>query len=286
MLSEIAVELINEAIDSNESLFKQIEFNEEKDISEKIIFAILWQINVRWKSFSILARAQHDTGVNIILRSIYELQKNLEFILINPEQTKQKTLAFKLQVLIQELKAEIGINNTKVNRSLSLTKIINFWNLDEILNLVLSKFEDEKWRKFNWYFLFSKTDNFSAMTRVLNPESSKYSDYVFQNLSLDVHGSSLKIENLITIENPFYEELSRKTLIYIFTLISDFDIIIDLFIKSYYPNLLEQLNSNGRNHLTVTTLIKVLANQNTNPDNLTNELEQELKKMEKNIMEK
>lgn len=233
-----------------------------------------------------MTRAQHDTGVNIILRSIYELQRNLEFILINPEQTRQKTLAFKLQVIIQEIKAEVGINNTEINKSFSLNKIIKFYNLDEISNLVLSKFEDEKWRIFNWYSLFSYTNNFSEMSRKLNPDLATYSDYIFQNLSLDVHGSSLKIEDLITTENPFYEELSRKTLIHIFTLISDFDVVVDLFLKNYYPDLLEQLNSYGRNRLTATIFTNVLVDLNTNPDNLAKNLEQELKKTEKHIMKK
>lgn len=285
IFSSIIVDLINDTIDFNESLYNQIDYNSNKENDTvSHLFVLIWQIGVRWKTFITLAEAHQDTGVNIILRSIYELQRNLEFILESQADIREKILAYKLQVTIETLSLDLG-PGSKDRDKLTLPIIIKKQGLDEISDLVLEKFSDKtKWWKFQWYYLFTNNVNFSSMTRDLSPNTTDFTDPLFKNLSMIVHGNSFSTSPEITREHPFREVLTRETLIYSFTILSDLDLVIGSFLNNFYPELYKKFIRNGTNQLLIKAYLEILIDMDSNQDNLASKLKKKLQELNEEIL--
>lgn len=278
--AKISVDMIKDVIDNNEKTFNSIELdkNFNENSTEKMLFNKFWQIGVRWKSCILLIENNHNIGLNILLRSIYESQRTLEFFLKDTTRTRTKLLAHQLNYVIEEIKS-IDIEKFIPSSEINFTSIMEKFELTEISDLVLEKYENHKWKRFEWLTLFGEGNNFSEMARKLDLEAQDFGNYLYRNLSIMTHANNNDISEFISLENPFEEKISKKTLINLFTILGDLELVSELFIKQHYPSYLDNWLEGGRIGRTIQSFISILYNENPT----LKDLEDELKKIEKEI---
>lgn len=265
----VSIDMIKELLDKNEKTFGSIELdnNFNDDSTEMLLFKQLWQIGVRWKSCILLIENNHNIGLIILLRSIYESQRTLEYILKDTTKTRPKLLARQLNYVIEELKS-VDIEHFISRSEINLMAIMEMFKLTEISDLVLEKFDNDKWRKFNWFKLFNEGNNFSEMTRLLDSEAQQFGDHLYRSLSIVTHANNTVISKVISIESPFEEEISQRTLIYLFTVLGDFELVTEMFITQHYSSYLDSWKQDGRLGLVIQTFIKLLFDNDFTEKNL------------------
>ena len=122
------------------------------------------------------------------------------------------------------------------------------------------------------------------MTRDLSPNTTDFTDPLFKNLSMIVHGNSFSTSPEITLEHPFREVLTRETLIYSFTILSDLDLVIGSFLNNFYPELYKKFIRNGTNQLLIKAYLEILIDMDSNQDNLASKLKKKLQELNEEIL--
>lgn len=284
VLLKQSVDLIDDVINRNESVFAELALDKYQDENNSvvIIFSILWQIGVRWKSIKNLIATEDNIAIKIILRSIFEIQKNLEYILLEPKQTRKKLLAYNLNLTIENFKAIESEIPKDIIEEISLESLITKMKLEEISDLVFSKFNNNEWRKFNWRLLFAKDKTFSVMTDHIDEDFAIVTRSLFKQMSLDTHGNGGKVSEVITKENPFNEEIEKITLALLLSLLCDFEMIVEDFLGMFYPENLEKWQSDGRVRPYIQMIVPMLVLNEISIENIEGQL-QELSKVEESL---
>lgn len=271
-----SVDLIDDVINRNESVFAELDLDkcQDENNSVVIIFQMLWQIGVRWKSIKNLVATKDNIAIKIILRSVFEIQKNLEYILLDPKQTRNKLLAYNLNLTIENLKAIESEVPKDIIEKISLESFITKMKLEEISDLVFFKFKKNEWRKFNWRLLFANDKTFSVMTDHIDEDFATVTRSLFKQMSLDTHGNGGKVSEVITKENPFNEEIEKTTLALLLILLCDFEAIVEDFLGMFYPANLEKWQSDGRVRPYIQMIVPMLFLNELSIENIESKIQE------------
>lgn len=183
-----------------------------------------------------------------------------------------------MNIVIEELKI-IEISKLIPQSEISFISIMEKFELTEISDLVLEKYENHKWKRFNWISLFGERNNISEMARLLDTEAQDFGNYLYRNLLIVTHANNNDISKFISLEKPYEEKITKKTLINLFTILGDLELVSELFITEYYPQYLDLWLKDGRIGMTIQTFLTLLCMENATLKNLEDEIE----KIEKKI---
>ena len=249
-----------------------------------MFFEHFWQVGVRWNSMILLIENDQEISANIVLRSIFEIQKKIEFILSDKSSIRKKLLAYRLNMCIEHLKAQQFNLSPDVIKETRLTDLIDELGLEEISELVFSKYKDEQWRKFNWLVLFDEERSFSKLIEKLDGDFSDFSRTYFSFGSIETHGNTIRMSSVLTKDSPFKETISKVSLFNILAILLDFENIVELFLEQYYPIGLCSMLKEGRIFTTVGEIFKLMHDESYTFQDSFDTLESEKRnlKFEKN----
>lgn len=171
------------------------------DEMDSILFLLFRKLIVRWSGVVVLVENHQSENSDVLVRTIFELEKSLEFILLEDEVSliNNRISAFEYNRQTEQLKlAKVaGISNEKV--IIIRKKVFN----NDVLTKVekdIEKLKNERGKyKFYWADLYCKerlsnfTDVFKYINRYYKLDSIKsYNDlssYVYKLYSTEVHSN-------------------------------------------------------------------------------------------------
>ncbi|HFF2704810.1 TPA: DUF5677 domain-containing protein [Listeria monocytogenes] len=235
---------IKDTMQLTDELFNAIsnEFSLDKksyDEMDSILFFLFRKLIVRWSGVMVLVENHQSENADVLVRTIFELEKSLEFILLEDEVSliNNRISAFEYNRQTEQLKlAKVaGISNEKV--IIIRKEVFN----NDVLTKVesdIEKLKNERGKyKFYWADLYCKerlsnfTDVFKYINRYYKLDSIKsYNDlssYVYKLYSTEVHSNlnSFKLKKGSSYLTDYTSDKARileELLVLFDTILSDF----------------------------------------------------------------
>lgn len=218
--------------------------NVQYDDYDRILFKMFRKLMVRWKGFSLLLNNKQAENADIFMRTIFELQICLEFILLetNPNTISNRVASYSYNAILQQLKAVCSGEEYKKKKE----ELLSIPIYKKVSDDITKKKAKSKYNYF-WADLYcdNKLNNFSDVFEYINGhynlnEVSSFNNFMryrYKTLSTELHSNILQVRS---IDSNYYT--SNYTTDELF-LIIDSLILFDTILGDFLDFLMEKYSN-------------------------------------------
>lgn len=221
--------------------------NVRYDDYDRIFFKMFRKLMVRWKGFSLLLNNKQAENADVFMRTIFELQICLEFILLetNLDIISNRVASYSYNSILKQLKIVCsGEEYEKKKEKLLLIPIY-----EKVSNDIIERKSKSKYKYF-WADLYcdSKLNNFSDILDYINDYYNfnrliNFNDFIryrYKALSTELHSNILKVRSIDS--NYYTSTYSKYEILWIIDSLILFDTILGdflAFLMKKYSNVIE-----------------------------------------------